>query len=73
MLRLWVQVDASRRQVALSSIAAAGALLVSRPANAQLLGRGRDSGDSLADYKKYTVGTQAPRLPHKLCPCSMLP
>ncbi|KAK9844303.1 hypothetical protein WJX74_000608 [Apatococcus lobatus] len=51
------QVDASRRQVALSSIAAAGALLVGQAANAQLLGRGRDSGDSLADYKKYTSDT----------------
>lgn len=51
------QVDASRRQVALSSIAAAGALLVSQSANAQLLGRGRDSGDSLAEYKKYTADT----------------
>lgn len=51
------QADASRRQVALSTIAAAGALLSSQAANAQLqlLGRGRDSGDTLAEYKKYTV------------------
>ncbi|KAK9860400.1 hypothetical protein WJX84_001346 [Apatococcus fuscideae] len=53
------QADASRRQVALSTIAAAGALLSSQAANAQLqlLGRGRDSGDTLAEYKKYTEET----------------